>query len=412
MRLFGMIHRTVLKALPAMAMLPALLFTAGCERKPLYLRVSEAEIEVAVYDVRLELMWGINWETRWQYQWDELSSQYGSLGYTKPSYVRATVYNLDAASKVRNNYFTRNFTIGGGRVSLVPGNWYDMLFYNSGTEYILFNQSEKLDYYNVSTRTSTLPTYMNADAAAPAGDRQYPDTARTYTNYNQPDELFGVMLDKLDISEDPNDYRKEFDENGNPVYIYNITADLSPYTFIYLIQIMVTNNSDSVGTRIRGAAGLTVTGMAQGTDVFTRSNWHNTIAVTSDDVKPLQTGRSLTLPDSTQVTGDVMACRLLTWGLPGIDPIKAMTRATRVAEEDRNYIGIGLTLRNGHTYNITRDITDQMHENPAGGVITIVVNAGDIPPAALEDKPSPQGGGGFNAKVEDWNKEVDAEIVI
>lgn len=411
MTLLRKIHPTTLKALPLIAVLSAL-FLTGCERKPLYLRVNEAKINVAVYDVRLELLWGIDWESKWQYQWDGLTKQYGPIGYSKPENVRATVYNLDPVKKNRRNYFTRNFNINGGRVSLIPGSWYDMLFFNSGTEYILLNQSEKLDYYNASTRTSSLTSYLRADAAAPASDRQMPESAGPYTDYNQPDELFGVMLGQRYISDDPNEYSKEIDEDGQVVYIYNILADLSPYTCIYLYQIMVINNNDSLGARIKGADGVSVTGMAQGTDLFTRNNWHSTASVTSNDIKPMQSGRNLNLPDGTSVKGDIMACRMLTWGLPGIDPVRTVTRASRAVVEDRNYIGIGLTLRNGYIYNITRDITDQMHESPAGGVITIVVDAGSIPDEVLKDRPGPQGGGGFNAKVEDWNKEVDAEIVI
>ena len=407
---FGKVRKTIAQALLFNAVLLAL-FATGCERKPLYLRVNQAEIDVAVYDIRLDLLWGVDWEAQWQYEWNEKLAEYGVLGYTKPEWVRATVYNLDYEVKNRLNYFTRNFGIGGGRVSLVAGNWYDMLFYNAGTEYILFNQDEKLYYYDATTRTSSQQSYPRADVQADPSDSERPDTSRIYVDYNQPDELFGVMLEQLEISEDPNDYRKEVDENGNVVYVYEIDANMTPYTFIYLYQIMVVNNTDSVGVRVKGARGLTVTGLAQGTDLYTRMNWHNTISITSEDVKPMQYGRNLILPDGTRTNGDIMACRMLTWGLPGIDPIKEVTRGVRAAEEDKNYIGIGLTLRNGYVYNITRDITDQMHEHPAGGVITIVIDASKIPDEVLEDKPDPQGGG-FNAKVEDWSNEYDAEITI
>lgn len=389
-----------------------LLATAGCERKPLYLRVGEANVEVAVYDVRLDLMWGVDWETQWQYEWNEELEEYGVLGYSRPDWIRATIYNLDSYTKQRLNYFTKTFGLEGGRVTLVAGNWYDMLFYNAGTEYILFNQQEQYQYYNATTRSSQLTQYHRADGAAPAPDREGPENPAAYVDYNQPDELFGVMLDTLDISDDPDEYEIEIDEDGSITYIYNITAEMAPYTFIYLYQIMIVNNCDSVGNRIEGARGLTVTGLAQGTELYTRTNWNSTISVSSEDIKKLQTGKNLTLPDGTQVVGDVMACRMLTWGLPGVNPLAERIRGGMTQIDDANYIGVGLTLRNGYTYTITRDITEQMHMRPTGGVITIVVDAADIPEEIINIKPDPTTGGGFNAKVEDWEKEYNAEITI
>ena len=72
-----------------------LLFGNSCERKDLYLRVNGIQIEVEMYDVRLDLLWGIDWETEWQYTWNESAADFGTIGYTKPELVKGTIYNVD-----------------------------------------------------------------------------------------------------------------------------------------------------------------------------------------------------------------------------------------------------------------------------------------------------------------------------
>jgi hypothetical protein len=52
-----------------------------------------------------------------------------------------------------------------------------------------------------------------------------------------------------------------------------------------------------------------------------------------------------------------------------------------------------------------------MWSKPTGGVITIYVDASQIPQELL-DKQQTSGGGGFNASVEDWSNEVNAEVSI
>ena len=108
---------------------------------------------------------------------------------------------------------------------------------------------------------------------------------------------------------------------------------------------------------------------------------------------------------------DIMAARILTWGLPGINPLENTKAGTKAVEIDQNFIGIGLTLRNGYTYTVTRDITEKMHQKPTGGVITIYIDANEIPAEEL-DKKQQTTGGGFNASVEDWANEINAEVTI
>ena len=375
-----------------------MLSMVACERKPLYLRApGNGSVDVSVYDVKLDLLWGFDWETQWQYEWD--STLWGPIGYTTPDIVRAFVYGLDHEAISRQNCFTRNFAVSGGRVSLESASWYDMLFFNGGTSWIQFDQATDYSYYNASTRASSRTSYS---------DRR--KEISVYPDYNQPDELFGTFLQKLYVSDDPDDYEITQEADGTTVYIYHIDACLRPYTFIYLIQVMLLNNYDEKGMRVKGCQGMSLDGVSQGVELYSRCTYDEEASVTADDVKPIQPKRALRLPNGQTVEGDIFASRLLSWGLPGIVPLDHITRSVQTDYE--NHVGMGLVLRNGRTYNISSDITEQMQQHPTGGVITVVYDASEVPDSIINADPTSQGGGGFNANVEDWSNEQNAEINI
>ena len=388
-----------------------LLFGTSCERKELYLRVDTTEISVEMYDIRLDLLWGIDWETEWQYTWNESAADFGTIGYTKPELIKGTIYNVDRATGKRYSSFFKIFDSNGGRVSLTAGSVYDMLFYNFGTEYTSFYQSDDYETYTASTRVSSQSSWIRTRAESDTSEK--PDSSKTYVDYNQPDELFGSLATDLAISEDPSTYEKEYDEYGNVSYIYKVDAALRPYSFIYMYQVVLLNNTNDKGENIfTGAKGFTITGLAQGVDLFTRKTFNNTISVSTDNVKPMQNHDDVRLDDGTIIeNADILAGRVITWGLPGIVPIETTKAGTKAVELDKNYIGVGLTLRNGYTYTVTKDITEQMHNKPAGGVITIYIDANDVPEEVINQRPQSTGGG-FNASVEDWANEVNAEVTI
>lgn len=407
-------YRTIAKPVMILSFL-VLLLAASCQRKPLYLASKgNVDLSVAVYDIRLELLWGVNWEAEWHYSWS--TSLYGELGYTKPEYVRATFYNTDPVTDIRNNPQVRNFGATGGRVTLSPGNWYDMLFFNAGTEYILFSQDASNTFYKASTRSKSAVSYTKNQVEG--------DTIGSYIDMNQPDEFFGTFLDDIHVSEDPSEYEIVEAEDGSIVYLYKIDATMRPYSFIYLFQVIVLNNEDSLGNRVVGSVGYTVTGLSRETDLFTRVNSDKTIAITSEDVKPMLDDITIKMNDTLETKVDVFAARMLTWGLPGINPLaeadkyfgtkgELPARRDCVNPTDSNYVGVGLKLRNGAIFNVVRNITTEMNNHPAGGVITIYYDAGKIPDEILNKKNDPStSGGGFNAKVEDWANTEEAEITI
>lgn len=395
-----------------------LFVNSSCIRKDLYLRVDTTQILIKLSDIGLRFFWNASWKAEWLYEWDEKA--YGKIDYTRPELIKTTIYNLDTKTHDRLSSFYMLFDSTGGRIRLTSGSSYDMLFYNFVTEVnsIGLNQSDDFERYNAFTSSSNQTSYVRTRAENTFSSM--PEGTKPYDVYNEPNEFFGTLVSNIVINEDPTLYHKEYDKDGNIIYVYEIKAPIQPYSFIYLIQIIVENNSDEKGKRIIGVKGLTVTGLSQGVELFSRKTFSNTISITKEDedIKPMKP-HTIADPDNPGCTinVDIAATRILTWGLPGINPISEWEKVkdnpgTKAPELDKNYIGIGFTLRNGYSWNLTTDaITDQMHEKPTGGVLTITVDASQIPQELLDKQPTTTGGG-FNATVDPWSNEVNAEVSI
>lgn len=375
----------------------------SCTRKDLFLRIDQSEIRININDIRLDMLWGIDWEAQLLYNWDD--EIHGRLGYTEPEWIRATIYDLNSSTFTRTGSFNRNFTRAGGRVSLTAGQWYDMLFYNADTEYIIFGQDDLNSDYMATTRSTSHNVYTRATDDS----KQAP--SRYYSDFNQPDELFGSFIDNMQISEDPDHYEHIIDSLGNVVSVFNIETVLQPYTFIYLLQVVIVNNQDEKGARVLGGKGVTVTGLAQGVELFSRRTHSESVSVTSEDIKPTQSFKNLELPNGTTADCEIFASRILTWGLPDVTPLKERTKASSEVI-DENFIGVGLVTRSGYVYNYNVDITEQMHKRPTGGVITVIIDANEIDDKYIDKPQNPTTGGGFNASVENWGNEYNASVTI
>lgn len=295
--------------------------------------VDSVQLSVSFKTPDLDNLWGLDWENDWHYDWDSSDTLYGPLGYSVPEMIKATVYNIDSKTGKRVNSFLKLFDFKGSSVSLPAGCAYDMLFYNLGTEKVKFDASD--DYQNYTASSDK------------------PDSAYIY--FNTSDELSGAMVTGVDFSKASSDSDK-------------IDVDLEPYSIIYLFQVVIVNNTDSTGNRrIMEAKKLTVSGLAQGVNLFTRQTIPAGIVISTQDIKPIQNHSGLRLSDGTTLeNADILAARILTWGLPGVAPTGGI---------DKHDIFITFTLSDGRLFGIAKNITDQMENKPAGGVITVYVDA-------------------------------------
>ena len=322
--------------------------------------VDSAQLLVSFKTPDLDNLWGPDWKDEWQYSWDTNDTTYGPLGYTVPEIIKGTIYNIDSNTGKRVNNFFKIFDLEESPVSLQAGRGYDMLFYNFGTEKIIFDAS---DDFEKNTASTIITPYGVDSLGVP------------YKHLDEPDELLGAMVTDVDFGNAPSDYEKETDADGNVCYIRNIDVELNPYSIIYLIQVVILNNDDDQEMQAIGASGITITGLSQGVDLFTRKTFDKTILITTEDIKPLQNHANVRLEDGTVVeNADILAARMLTWGLPGINPMEPTKYGSKAAVVNQNFIGIEVTLRNGIPYTVSYEITEQLRNKPAGGVLTVSVD--------------------------------------
>ena len=331
-----------------LAVIALTLFASCDENKDNDLEVVDSvRLSVSFKNPDLDLLWGENWKTEWQYDWDSSDTTYGTLGYSTPEIIKGTIYNLDANTGKRYNSFFKLFGLKDNSATLPAGGKYDMLLYNTDTENIIFQASDEFEKYTASTTI----TPFGFDSMGVA-----------YKHLDEPDELLGALVTGVDLSKPSTDSME-------------IDVELNPYSIIYLIQVVILNNDDDQEMQAIGASGITITGLSQGVDLFTRKTFDKTILITTEDIKPLQNHANVRLEDGTVVeNADILAARMLTWGLPGINPMEPTKYGSKAAVVNQNFIGIEVTLRNGRPYTVSYEITEQLRNKPAGGVLTVSVD--------------------------------------
>ena len=302
--------------------------------------VDSVRLSVSFKNPDLDLLWGEDWKTEWQYDWDSSDTTYGTLGYSTPEIIKGTIYNLDANTGKRYNSFFKLFGLKDNSATLPAGGKYDMLLYNTDTENIIFQASDDFENYTASIDTSH----------------------SSFSYMNVPGELLGAMVTGVDLSKPSSDSMK-------------IDVELNPYSIIYLIQVVLLNNNDDNEFQAIGASEICISGLSRGVELFTRKTSDKTTVITTGDIKPLQNHSGVRLEDGTVVdNADIIAARMLTWGLPGINPMEPVKNGSKAAVRNQNFILVGVTLRDGIRYDVTCDITEQIQNKPAGGVLTVSVD--------------------------------------
>lgn len=362
----------------------AVTLTAGCAIEPvLHLRKAIAtKVELST-KVSVDVMWQINWTAQWQFNWDV--SMLGPLGYRLPSSMRLHIYTQD-----ENGYpmahTVHNFVGDNAQLEVFLGT-HNLLFHNNDSEAILFKTDDDLAPVNAYTRTIS----SGLKASSPVYTMQ--QKSMGYTKADEPDEepvslqpdgLFSLYDPNRHITDNPEDYVYE---NGK--YVLKIEGELSPSTFIYLIQVKLLNNEG----RVTGSAGGgAITGMAEGVNLQTRETWTSTVSVPMD-----------VYMDKQQ---DMLGAKVFTFGIPGCNPYDEASVAA--APQGNHYFVVNVSYVNGSWRNVRMDITDQVRALPQGGVITLEIDVDDFPP----DESSGGGGGGFYALIDGWQEETGSTTII
>ncbi len=333
-------------------------------------------------NVSLELDYHLDWRTHTDVVIDpSWHLNYDAIIPLKPSGVRVMTYPHYNAQSMREY----NLDPDGERIT-IPSGHHDVLMYNNDSEYIIIEGQNLATY--ATTRQITRGSY----------NTRYPDE----TTVNAPDRLFSAYLPDLEIEEQvaskPNEQAK---------IVKYIQATLSPLVFTYVVRCEFDAGLDLVS----GARGA-LSGMAEGVQLVDGSTPNNKGVTLFFDCEK-------TLYGFEAITGS--------FGMPGvtfddIDPVVAQivskntvildanhhNKSIQIAYEGTHRLNVELKLRNGKQKMYEFDVTDQLRQQPRGGVIV----AKGLEVTEEEGKPNEGEGGGFDTEVGDWEENVDIIIPL
>jgi len=307
------------------------------------------------YQVNIEANYELEWQytyngaTEWKSNWPtEFGISYESLLPSIPEGLRIVTYNEDGS------YDIDNLPVSGGEKYFRSGK-HPLLFYNNGTEYIVFNDLGQYADARVSTRVRSRASYL--------GNR-YMNDEEEETTVNPPDMLFGHYMESYEAvkSEKPT----------------TLPITLRPLVFTYFVRYEFSHGLEYVALA-RGA----LAGMAR--SVYLNSGRTSNEAAT-------------VLYDCTLEKFGTQAA-VHSFGIPDF-PNSQYSRG------DRKYgLNLEVRLTNGKILSFDFDVTDQVSAQPHGGVI--VVSGIDIP-----DDIGSASGSGFDVSVSGWGEFIDIDLKL
>lgn len=284
-----------------------------------------------------------NWEERWR---GVLKFGYDHLRPEPASGIRAQVFS---DGKLENE---SNLQADGGRLNMTPGK-HDILMYNNDTEYIVFHETSSSATAVASTRTRTRSTYN--------------ERFKNETTVNAPDQFYCAFISEYNAE-------KTLTET-------NIPVQMRPLVYTYLIHYMFKSGLKYVELA-RGA----LSGMAEG--VYLHSGR------TTEGIATI-------LFDECTVDQDLgIHTTVLSFGVPDEDPLP-----DKPHERHEFLLNLEVRLKNGKILNFDYDVTDQVREQPKGGVIV-------IDGIEISDEDGLEGSGGFDVTVEGWGEFQDIELPL
>lgn len=286
--------------------------------------------------------WAADWnQDRWGLAYDDLRP-------STPEGVRVLNYSIGSANTI--GYVGAD----GGKIYMIEGE-NELLFVNSDTEYILFDDLYSCATARATTRALTRSTFIAANSPV-----EIPGSENTVS---APDALFGHYIPCFQAER--KDVTQYFD------------VEMKPLTVAYLIVC-------------RFDHGLEYAGLARGVLSGVAASVYLTDGHTGEEAASV-------LYDCEIKDGYVSAV-VNTFGAPGY-PNEEYSRG------DRPYaLNLELKLKNGHSKIFDFDISDQMRNQPRGGVI-------EISGLEITDSEGMADSGGFCIDVEGWGEAIDVPIM-
>ena len=375
----------------------SLLTFSGCIEPPLKLPAQEVVVDLPVVITDIELVWNldIDWKSHWYYGWDDLDSTlWGPITYPEPTNYEVRRYFLgdDAGAKHTN---VDAFTIFGNRFRRsYQFGYYDLLLWSNidsddGTQ-VLKVQEDDLDEVTATTSVSRGLTRLFTDIADQTGSSS---SSMVTGLFNQPEIFYSAYPRDIYISHSKEDY--DYYDEVEKCYVKHVNCELSPLVYIYLVQVVFTNNDGRV-TGTSGNAALTA--FASGTSVNTGHTNNSPCIVFFNTRYKKQL-------DYDGQKADIIGGKFTTFGLCDMEPFtRTPSHYYEGSRTDlNNYLLVDVTYRNGVEETLQIDVTDQCQQQAHGGIITLVIDCQTID---VPDTPNEGSGSLFVPTVEDYDEVI------
>lgn len=372
----------------------------SCEREPmLHLHDgADMDVKLPIVDLTLEVVWNYlfdydieyDWQKEWQYGWDDTDRElFGAIGYIEPDELEIRRYYLSDNPNAAHNAPYKNHIKGHMLSTKFDFGYWDLLVWNDiktpdGIQSIRIDENESYEYVKAYTGETMTPTRYNA-----------PKFTRAFY---QPEHLFAGYENGIEIRQDLDGF--VFDEQLNS-WVYHLKMQLQPVTYIYLVQVILHNNNNNGGRKVVAVDGnADLSGMAR--SVTLNNGITGSDAITVNYNMRLKT--DITTNGGEKV--DIIGGKVVTFGIPNLNPYKLSTRAyaeslskvNEIDKDNHHYVDITMQFKNGKDSTLVFDVTDQVRRLYRGGVITINLDMDKVP------IPQQTGGSAFDAVVKEWEQ--------
>lgn len=305
--------------------------------------------------LNLKLDWELEWERDYgmthKANWDKSIHryEYDHLRPSVPEWVKMVKYYDDGQRA------ERFFSPDGGKFEVDENEKCSYLFYNGDTEYIILS-----DVASLTDARATATSRTRSGSSLKDMQDMYGVSRTT----NSPDVIYSSYLDEA-----PGVASHE---------VKHLPVKMQPLVYTYLVTYEFEHGIEYV-SQARGALG----GMAEG--VYLRTG------VTTDET-------SIILFDC-DIYSDACRCQVRSFGIPSF-PDSYFGRTVQ-ARSIPYSLNLEVRLKNGKTAEFNFDITDQIKNQPRGGVIK--VGGIKIDDELAQEEPT----GGFDVDISDWNDDVE-----
>lgn len=397
-----------------LAMFVSMTFVSCEIEPPLYLPAQDVRLERAALDLKVDAVWeNPYWESEFLYGWTAADiSNYGPVIYESPYDYAVRIYfkgeqpngehiSFNPATMEEGNYFRSVFVYG----------YHDVLAFSNiytpdNTQSVIISENLQSVHATVS-RNSTTSAFSNVLA--------YHLGMTPSIIYNQPDIFFSAYLQDLHVTADPADY--DYFDDVKKCWVKKVDMPSGPLVYIYLVQVVLRNNDGRI-TGINN--GMALSGVTDYINVNTGFTSNRMSSVHMDmgalrkkvvDAGYLATHHSgFNSKCTLGETVDVVGGRLTTYGLCGMQGF-LQNRSSHYSgqyPDNQNLLAIDFNFKNGIDSMVVVDVSSQMKRTCHGGVLTIELDAKDIP---IPHNPTPpSGGSGFDPWIENYRDSIVHEF--